>query len=294
MNEANPTAARQGKIVWLAMGLMAGLILGGASGWLARAARPELPQRVENPALRSLDACLYVQTSPEYRALCLQTYRLAREALPSRVRQSLANGKAPAVILDLDETVLDNSPFQTWLYEHRTTYSPERWSPWERTKGKEVLAVPGAVAFIAEAEKQGATVFYITNRMEDAREGTIEALEHLGINTQNIHNRLLLKTSTSDKTERRAQVAQTHDVVMLLGDTLTDFDQKFASGKLPEQAEERRKLLADRKAKVDAEAGQWGARWFVLPNPVYGDFSRFEAERALEVMNRSSLPAPEK
>jgi 5'-nucleotidase (lipoprotein e(P4) family) len=137
-------------------------------------------------------------------------------------------------------------------------------------------------------------VYYITNRTEEAREGTIEALKHLSINTKDINKRMLLKTTTSDKTARRAQVTQTHEVVLLVGDTLTDFDQAFASGKLPESAEERKNVLADRKAKVDTQAAEWGARWFVLPNPVYGDFARFEADRALEVMNRSSLPAPEK
>jgi 5'-nucleotidase (lipoprotein e(P4) family) len=195
--------------------------------------------------------------------------------------------------MDLDETVLDNSPFQTWLYEHQTTYSPERWLPWESEKGKETAAVPGAVAFIAEAERLGATVFYLTNRSDKARQGTLDALQANGINIQDSEKRLLLKGKTSDKTERRAQVAQTHTVVMLVGDTLTDFDQQFAS-KWPDDAKGRLDLIADRKARVDAQAAQWGARWIVLPNPVYGDFARFAPERALEVLKRSSLAAPEK
>jgi 5'-nucleotidase (lipoprotein e(P4) family) len=293
-----------GRTRWGILGLVVGLIVGSmaTAAWM-RTFTPPSPavastatEKVEsNPALRTLDANLYVQISPEYRALCLQIYRNARETLPRLIAEARDKDKTrpPAVIMDLDETVLDNSPFQSWLYEHQTTYSPERWLPWESEKGKETGVVPGAVAFIAEAERLGATVFYITNRSDKAREGTAEALRINGINTANLDKRLLLKGKTSDKTERRAQVAQTYSVVMLLGDTLTDFDQQFAS-KWPDNAKERLDLIADRKAKVDAQAAQWGTRWIVLPNPVYGEFARIEPKRALELMKRPTLPAPAK
>ena len=293
-----------GRTRWGMLGLVVGLIVGSmaTAAWMRTLAPPTsapvspVSEKLEaNPALRTLDANLYVQISPEYRALCLQIYRNARETLPRLIAEARDKDKTmpPAVIMDLDETVLDNSPFQTWLYEHQTTYSPERWLPWESDKGKETGVVPGAVAFIAEAERLGATVFYITNRTEKARAGTAEALRVNGINITDLDKRLLLKGKTSDKTERRAQVAQTHRVVMLVGDTLTDFDQQFAS-RWPDNAKERLDLIADRKAKVDAQAAQWGTRWIVLPNPVYGEFARIEPKRALETMNRSTLPAPAK
>lgn len=265
-----------------AAGLGVGVLLG-----LALAPRDAAPV---NPALRTLDANLWVQTSPEYRALCLQAYRLAGE----RLRQKLADRKGDrpaAVILDLDETVFDNSPFQTWLYKNATTFSDERWQPWEREKGKEVLAVPGAVEFIAEAEKAGVTVFYISNRTEAALKGAVEALEHLGINAKDAEKRVLLRGKTGDKTERREQVAKDHDVLLLIGDTLTDFDQQFATPKFDaNDAAARRKIIADRKALVDKNRERWGDRWIVLPNPSYGDHTRLGGADPLEVMSPSTLP----
>ncbi|MGL4551424.1 MAG: 5'-nucleotidase, lipoprotein e(P4) family, partial [Gemmataceae bacterium] len=222
-------------------------VLVGAGGVLV--AQKGAAPPAANPALRTLDANLYVQTSAEYRALCLQCYRLAADNLPGRIKK--AKGK-PAVILDLDETVLDNSPFQTWLFQKGTTFSQERWTPWEQGKGGYPLAVPGAVAFIAAAEKAGATVYYVSNRMEASRAATVEALKHLGIGVEGIDGRLLLRTKEGDKTARRELVAKTHDVVMLVGDTLTDFSQEFGAGKPPADAEGRQKQIAARKAAVDA------------------------------------------
>jgi 5'-nucleotidase (lipoprotein e(P4) family) len=266
--------------LWVGVGLMAGLLV---------APKGTTTPPPVNPALRTLDANLFVQTSPEYRALCLQAYNVATANLPGLIKK--AAGK-PAVVLDLDETVLDNSPFQTWLFKHARTFSQERWTPWEQGKGGHPLAVPGAVEFIAAAQKAGATVFFISNRMEESRKATVEALKHLGIDVTGIDERLLLreKGKPSDKTQRRARVAKSHDIVMLVGDTLTDFSQDFAGGKVPEDAEGRRKLIAARKAKVDAAREKWGAAWVVLPNPCYGDFTRVSEADALEVMNHSTLP----
>src|SRR5205085_1146217 len=86
----------------LVLGLLVGYVVGRENG----------PR--QGPSERNLDASLWLQTAGEYRALCLQTYRTAGEHL-LRKRAAQPKGDAPpAVIMDLDETVLDNSPFQTW------------------------------------------------------------------------------------------------------------------------------------------------------------------------------------
>src|SRR4051812_21553251 len=94
-------------------------LIGVAVGAIAGQALPPLratpqvpvapPATATNPQENRVLANLYMQ-SAEYRACCLQTYKLAQEKLIARLRGLPADGPRPAVVMDLDETVLDNSP----------------------------------------------------------------------------------------------------------------------------------------------------------------------------------------
>src|SRR5262249_40393591 len=152
-------------------------------------------------------ATLYVQSAAEYRACCLQTFAWATERLAAK-RKEHTGGKPPAVVLDLDETVLDNSAFQTFLDRERLPYEDRYWEDWEENYPHELQAIPGACEFITAAEKQGVTVIYISNRLEKYRASTIRALKHLGIAIEGIEDRMLLRAegASSDKTSRRKQV----------------------------------------------------------------------------------------
>src|SRR5690606_35019318 len=125
-------------------------------------------------ANENLHATLWTQTAAEYRAVALQTYAAARERLadaladPSwsaEVAQLRAGGfeaLPPAVILDVDETVLDNAPYQARLIRDGGVYTPETWAAWVEEAA--AAAVPGALAFTRAADSLGVAVIYLTNR----------------------------------------------------------------------------------------------------------------------------------
>jgi acid phosphatase len=246
-----------------------------------------------NPSERNLDASLWLQTAGEYRALCLQTYRMAGEHL-LRKRAALPKGDArPAVIMDLDETVLDNSPFQTWLYLNRLAYSDAYWEMWESKHDSEVTLVPGALDFIRLAEGAGVTVVYISNRVEKYRANAIRAMRRLGLNTQDIDRRLLLKTNGSDKTARRKQVEQDYRVLMLLGDNLRDFSEEFKAPRVTgDDVKAQNAAIADRLRQVDFRRARFGDDWIVLPNPTYGEWLNLIGRRPGENLRPTTMKEP--
>jgi acid phosphatase len=226
--------------------------------------------------------------SAEYRACCLQTYKLAAEKLTDRMARLPADGLPPAVVMDLDETVLDNSPFQAFLYGNRLVYRDELWVPWERDLADEVSLVPGAKNFIGTAELGGATVVYISNRITKYRDSTVRALAHNGINVDGIDGRMFLRQdASSDKTQRRALAAQRFRVLMYFGDNLRDFSEDFkvVPGKT---------TVVSRARLVDEAAARLGAEWFVLPNPSYGEWERLLGDRPETHLRPTTmqLPAP--
>jgi acid phosphatase len=277
---------------WLPV-LLAGIVL----GWgLAHLTPPALhaggdsdkpPASSEtNPNERTLDANLYMQTSAEYRACCLQVYNWGTERLDTLLARHKDDRFKPAVIMDLDETVLDNAGFQSFLDREKLQYKEELWQLWEEKYPKAVALVPGAKAFIEHAESKGVRVVYISGRLDRLRASTIQALQHLGINTQSIDERLLLKEDTSNKSPRREKVQLEYRVLLYFGDNLRDFSDVFAFPKLknPDDVNEQLAAIRKRKDLVDEAANHWGVDWLVLPNPTYGEWKNppFDAKgRAL-------------
>jgi acid phosphatase len=269
-----------------AVGLAIGLVVGYG-------AKPDAPR--PNPQERGLDANLWMQTAGEYRACCLQTYRFAAERLRDKLKKMTPEGKPPAVVMDLDETVLDNAGYQTWLYEYAQVYTDTSWQDWEKNHAKDVRLVPGAADFIQGAEAVGVTVVYISNRFEKDRQYTIETLGNVKLNTKGIEDRLLLASEEpggGNKTERRKRVANRYRVLMLFGDNLRDFDEEFKAPPLGADAAEQNKAIAERLAKVDRRRSRWGDDWIILPNPSYGEWPRLIGRRPLANMHRTTMKAP--
>jgi 5'-nucleotidase (lipoprotein e(P4) family) len=215
-----------------------------------------------NPAHAILNATLWMQSSAEYHASALQTYANAQRALAAALAQS-SGGLPPAVILDLDETALDNTPFETRVIRKGITYDSAMWKQW--TSEDIAPAIPGAVEFLKYAQSHGVRAFYITNRDLDEEPGTRRNLETLGFPLDASVDTLLMKGEngwTSDKSGRRDHVAQSHRVLLLVGDDLNDF------------ADAREKSHAEREQLIAASAHEWGTRWFILPNPIYGSWER--------------------
>lgn len=210
---------------------------------------------------------LYQQKAAEYRALCLQAFNIAKLRLDA---YKPASSKPLAIITDIDETVLDNSPYAVHQGLQGKDYEPASWMEW--TSKATADTVPGAVAFLRYAATKGVEVFYITNRDEKERASTLKNLQQYYFpNADDTH--FLPKQTTSSKEVRRQAVAATHEIVMLMGDNLADFSNLFD-----------KKNFEERLQNTNASVADFGNRFIVLPNPNYGDW-----EGALFQYNRLTL-----
>ena len=240
----------------------------------------------------ALYANLWVQTSAEYAAVCIQTYNAAAAHVASRLEKGDvgsdklrrgAAGKPLAVSIDLDETVLDNSKYQTWLYDNGARHSSKRFDAWVSEHTDQIGLVPGAAKFIQAVEARGVTVSFISNRSESIRAATIETLARLGVSTQGCNDpqtlRLLLMRDDTSKQGRRDAVQAKFDVVAYVGDNLGDFSDEFRPvGGL---------TAVTRRQRVVNEAPRWGSTWFILPNPVYGDWQKLIGQHPQESLVRT-------
>lgn len=216
----------------------------------------------------------WTRTSVEYAALAQQTYRNAAQALEAALaepRWSAALEQQPgfeelppAVILDLDETVLDNSEHQAALAAQRIAFDNDKWQAW--VNQAKAGAVPGAIEFLKLAQMRGVALVYVTNRIckaTDENDPTVRNLRRLGAPWA--PGRLLCREgSSSDKSARRAAVAATHRVLLLIGDDFQDFVSVPAA---QNSIEGRREMLRPNQQF-------FGDRWFILPNPMYGSWER--------------------
>ena len=229
----------------------------------------------------NLHAVLWTQRSAEYKSIAWQTYQSARLSLQAALRDHNwtaaleQDGKfadlPPAIILDLDETVFDNSTFEAQLmFAEPPLYTEARWQQW--VDKEQALAIPGAVEFLNYARSEGVTPFYITNRVCNAMaptDHTVVMLQKLLIPFK--PGQLLCRTDSnvpSDKSLRRAAVASTHRVLLMFGDDLGDFVSLSSVHGDWKAKVERRDALAQ------AYRDFWGAKWFLLPDPMYGSWER--------------------
>ncbi len=213
----------------------------------------------------------YQQQSAEIRALQEQTYRFATQRLEEIVEQheedkiAAARGKDLAIVTDLDETAIDNTPMMVRDMEKCQQYSTwDTWGKWEQEGHPTVI--PGALEFFEKADELGVDIFYISDRTEENFEDTVATLKELNFPQVSDDNVLLLGP---DKQERREKVEQDHTVVMLLGDTLHDFDEDFATHKND---------VAKQRELVDENSDKLGTEWIVFPNSAYGRWENEELE----------------
>jgi 5'-nucleotidase (lipoprotein e(P4) family) len=221
-----------------------------------------------NPGHTILNATLWVQTAAEYRASAIGTYAAARraldDALANPARAEAVEGanadptQPPAVILDLDETVLDNTGFEARVIQAGKTYDSEIWKSWVSESA--ATLIPGAGEFLAYAKGRGVKVFYITNRdVEDEYDGTFANLGKLGVPLDE-GSLLMRRNKVSDKGPRRRDVADRHRVLVVVGDDFNDF------------ANVREATWQQRDEILRAKSAWWGTHWFMIPNPMYGSW----------------------
>lgn len=215
---------------------------------------------------QSVDAVLWQNASAEAYHLYKQGFALAQWKLELNIMDlheaernadpQLLSDKPMAVIVDVDETILDNSPYELHLIRTGTTFTPGTWKEWTAKASAEAL--PGALEFVRFARSMECEVFYITNRDRSEQEATLKNLNDLGFPFAD-EEHLLPMSGSSDKTGRRASVAATHQVMLMVGDQLTDYDEVFKD--------------RSRNHGKDLTEGMMSKLWryfVLLPNPMYG------------------------
>ncbi|SFL06863.1 5'-nucleotidase, lipoprotein e(P4) family [Lysobacter sp. cf310] len=225
----------------------------------------------------NLNAVLWVQTSAEYRAATETVYRAAADKLELALKQknwdalvpdergNAATGLAPAVVMDVDETVLDNSPYQARLVRDGKQYDEVSWDAWVAEKKAKPL--PGVVDFAKAANAKGVTVLYLSNRAEHLQAATLANLRAVGMPVKDDSVFLGLGTfvegceqNGSEKNCRRKLAGQKYRVLMQFGDQLGDFVQVVAN-------------TPDGRNRLLEQYHDWfGERWWMLPNPTYGSW----------------------
>jgi 5'-nucleotidase (lipoprotein e(P4) family) len=219
-------------------------------------ARAAQPAQADNEY--QTGAVLWQQSSAEARALQYQAYALARLMLDRDLRVNARLKRQRAVVVDVDETVLDNSAPQAALVINRQAFTPAGWTDWcNRAKAP---AIAGAVEFLRYAATRHVRVFYVTNRRDAEKAGTITNLKQLGFPDVSDET-VVVRTDVSSKEPRRQKISERYRIVLLCGDNLADFSNVFEG-----------KTTEERAAAVDAARQKFGAQFIVLPNPMYGDW----------------------
>lgn len=226
------------------------------SGSHTFAQAPAEPADKENEVL----AIVWQQASGERRALCYQAFALARMLLDRDLRIRRFRMRR-AIIVDIDETILDTSTYEARNVKERKAY-PDGWVEWmQHAQG---TAVPGAVEFLNYASSRGVRVFYVSNRNPVGREGTAQNLKRVGFPAVNDETLLMRDDPAREsKTARRNAIAAKYHVVLLMGDDLNDFAEVF----------ENTRTVAGRIAATDQYKSQFGTHFVLLPNPMYGNWA---------------------
>ncbi len=246
-----------------------GLIAGGAALLAV-----SIPAANAAEAHDNLQATLWMQGSVEYAGVTKGAYQLAAVMLdkaladknwtagPGEQGGSFA-GKPPAVILDVDETVLDNSKFQAWMVINDTFFNPKDWGAF--VNSVDSMPIPGSLAFTKYAVSKGVKVFYVSNRTGDLEAATRKNLEKYGYPMGGNVDTVLLKKerdewASSKKSPRRSHVGKDYRVLLVLGDNFGDFVDGYKGS------------IAERHALFAKHDAMWGTKWIMLPNPSYGSW----------------------
>jgi acid phosphatase len=242
------------------------LSLGAAAQESTPAAAPVTPDD-------NLNAVLWMQHSVEYQASTMAAFALAKRrliqamgdpwwtAVPDAQKGNYSK-LPPAIIVDVDETMLDNSKYQAWNIASGQPFGNDTWKAF--VEAKVSTAIPGAVAFVRYANARGIKVFYVTNRTADMEQATRDNMQALKFPMGgNVDTFLLAKEKedwTSAKGTRRAFIAKNYRVLLLMGDNFGDFVDAYKGSE------------ADRQKVFDESAAHWTKDWIMLPNPSYGSF----------------------
>jgi len=200
------------------------------------------------------DHSIYWQkNSAEYYALCIQAFNMAKFKIDKSL---ISSSKKPlAIVADIDETVLNNLPYNEMLIETGDSFTQKTWSLW--VNKKEATPIPGALDFFNYVEDQDIEIIYLSNRSVDNYEPTKANLISAGFpfDDQTI---MLLRDKDGNKESRRKQLS-TYNIVLLLGDNLSDFNECFY-----------KESNESRIESINSLQQMFADRYILFPNLIYG------------------------
>lgn len=207
-----------------------------------------------------MQSVLWYQRSGEMRALYFQGYNIAKSSLDSYLQKSTSQRKK-AVIVDIDETILDNSPFEGHVILSDSSYTNTNWDYWIKNSNADTL--PGALSFLKYAESKNVETFYISNRLSSQIEPTLKNLKKFDFPFADENHLLFLSDKNNSKDLRRKKVDADYDIVLFCGDNLADLSSAFDFREGYQLNDSINKYRAD-----------FGQRFIILPNPMYGDWEK--------------------
>jgi 5'-nucleotidase (lipoprotein e(P4) family) len=201
-------------------------------------------------------ATLWMELSAEYKALQFQAYNLARYKIEQYISHNKLNGNE-AVVLDIDETVLETSLYQAEIILNGNTW-PEGWDRF--LEKEDCRPVAGSLEFLNFADSLGIKIFYVSNRTEAQKTSLINNLKKFKLPQAEKEN-IFLKTNNSSKEERRNIISSENNILLLIGDNLGDFSDLLNKGN-----------SSERINSVYEMRDYFGDKFIILPNPAYGDW----------------------
>jgi 5'-nucleotidase (lipoprotein e(P4) family) len=252
-------------------GLSAALAMAVAVLGSAGAAESSSSQQSQcnDPVVNAYRIGIAYQRSAEAQALQLQAYNVAMRQLAEIVAHPQGL-KAPAVVLDLDDTVISNVPLEVQGLKDCFKFDEwaEPWTQWVQ-KAKAPL-IPGAGRFLHFADAHGVHIFYVSNRLKKNKEVTIKNLHKLDLPQVSKKSVVLIGDHGKTKKERRSWIEKDYDIVMLVGDSLHDLSNTFdASLGKAGQAD----FMQQRHAAVTRNANKFGSCYILIPNSAYGSWT---------------------
>ena len=245
--------------------LFALLLLVGSIGCRSAATTPPrvatapVPPAARGAApARDPDSIRWVRDAAEYRAAVLQIYRQATSRVESEASGRISGSWA--VVLDADETVLNNATYQLERARQGLAFTQESWTAWVRRR--EATPVPGAATFLGRVRALGGRIAIVTNRLQSECADTIAVFE---VHRLAFDAMLCRPDGTpSDKNPRFEAVAAGRtpagatplEIIAFIGDNILDFP----------------KLTQKVTAAGDTAFSDFGVRYFLIPNPMYGSW----------------------
>jgi len=213
-------------------------------------------------------AVIWYQRSPEMYASYIQGYNIAKRSLENNLAHKKYKQKKNAVVLDLDETVLDNSPYEAWLYDNNKIFESATWNNWVQDEDAEL--VPGVADFLRYANTSGCEIFYVSNRNKHTQtEATLNNLRKFDLPCSDTFH-LLLKDTTitgdSGKERRRRLIEDEYnfEILLLCGDQVADYDKAFDAVRGLSESQV--------KDSLNKYSDFFGSRFVIMPNPMYSDW----------------------